>query len=377
MTPRERLLTVLRGGIPDHVPCSPDTSQMIPARLIGGPVYNISLFQDPPPWKAYIDCIKHFGFDGMLDWALIEFEEEKDSNKPEWKTAIVHQTEDRIYTQEYTMENGKPVWSERLTAHFRDNPPHRRLLPSVAGFPDIPERWAPLELPQERPTGEALLRLMKREMGEHGLIGAWCGTSRLLGTAEDVIDFASNPSKWIEKSEKMLQQAERRFELLMRCDPKPDFICCGSSGSLIFQTPQIFRMLALPIIQRMTQLAKQAGIPSHIHSCGPERALVEICVNETDLTVIDPLEIPPMGDSNLAEIKRLFGDRLVLKGNLHTSDVMLRGTPDEVRAASRQAIDDAAAGGKYILSTGDQAPRDTPDENIYAMMETAREYGKY
>jgi uroporphyrinogen decarboxylase len=114
-----------------------------------------------------------------------------------------------------------------------------------------------------------------------------------------------------------------------------------------------------------------------VHSCGPEKALVKIMAEETDLTVIDPLEIAPMGDCDLAEIKRLYGHKLTLKGNLHTTQVMLRGTPEEVAAASRQAIDDAAAGGRFILSTGDQCGRDTPDANLRAMVETARSYGKY
>jgi len=98
---------------------------------------------------------------------------------------------------------------------------------------------------------------------------------------------------------------------------------------------------------------------------------------ETDLTVIDPLEPPPMGDCDLAEIKRLYGEKIVLKGNLHTTDVMLRGSAADVAAASRQAIDAAAGGGRFILSTGDQCGRDTPDENIRAMIETARTYGEY
>ena len=84
-----------------------------------------------------------------------------------------------------------------------------------------------------------------------------------------------------------------------------------------------------------------------------------------------------MGDCNLAEIKKLYGDKLILKGNLHTTDVMLDGTPDDVIEASKKAIDDAAEGGGFILSTGDQCGRDTPFENIHAMVETARTYGKY
>jgi uroporphyrinogen decarboxylase len=98
---------------------------------------------------------------------------------------------------------------------------------------------------------------------------------------------------------------------------------------------------------------------------------------ETNLTIIDPLEHRPMGDCDLAEIKRLYGNKIVLKGNLHTTDVMLRGTVDDVVRASKKAIDDAAAGGRYVLSTGDQCGRDTPDENIIAMVGTARSYGRY
>ena len=64
-------------------------------------------------------------------------------------------------------------------------------------------------------------------------------------------------------------------------------------------------------------------------------------------------------------------------GNLHTTEIMLKGTPDDVRRASKQAIDDAGAGGGFILSTGDQCGRDTPDANIHAMIEIARDYGRY
>jgi uroporphyrinogen decarboxylase len=106
-------------------------------------------------------------------------------------------------------------------------------------------------------------------------------------------------------------------------------------------------------------------------------ALAEIAANETDLDCIDPLETPPMGDCRLAEVKRRFGDRLCLKGNLHTTETMLARDPATVAEASRRAIEDAGEGGGFILSTGDQCGRDTPDENIFAMVETARAYGRY
>ena len=123
-------------------------------------------------------------------------------------------------------------------------------------------------------------------------------------------------------------------------------------------------------------MCKDAGIPSQVHCCGPEREMIKICAEETDLDSINPLEIPPMGDCNLKEIKEKFGKKLSLMGNLHTTEVMLRGTIKVVEETSKKAIDDAAEGGGFILSTGDQCGRDTPDENIYAMIKTARKYGR-
>ena len=147
--------------------------------------------------------------------------------------------------------------------------------------------------------------------------------------------------------------------------------------SAFLQTVDVFRQLAFPAVKRAIELATAAGIPTHVHSCGPEAQLVKIFAEETGLTIIDPLERPPMGDCDLAELKRLYGDMIVLKGNLHTTDVMLRGSVGDVVAASKKAIDDAAEGGRFVLSTGDQCGRDTPDDNIRAMVETARTYGRY
>ena len=56
---------------------------------------------------------------------------------------------------------------------------------------------------------------------------------------------------------------------------------------------------------------------------------------------------------------------------------MLRGSVKDVRRESLKAIRDAGAGGGFILSTGDQCGRDTPDENIREMVRVAEEFGNY
>lgn len=377
MTSRERLTAVLRGEIPDCVPVAPDTSNMIPVKMTGLPFWDVYLYKKMPQWKAYIDCVKYFDFDSLMDgYAEIRFDD-LEPERGEEKTAIVFQDEEKIITQNYRLANGRRFWSETVTVYSIDNPPVEDVPPEKMGLESEPVNYKELEGVYEWPSGEELLALVKREMGDHGLVGVSCGTSCLLHSEEDVFRYYDEPAYFYEMRDQILAETEARYHRLMQLETKPDFLCTGCSGSLIWQTPAIFRELALPIVKRVTDLAYADGMFTHVHSCGPEAELVEILANETHLTVIDPLEIPPMGNCNLKEIKQKFGDKIVLKGNLYTTDVMLNGTPEQVRDAAKRAIDDAAEGGGFILSTGDQCGRDTPKENLFAMIETARTYGKY
>ncbi len=279
-------------------------------------------------------------------------------------------------TREYCPETGE--WDKFIVVHTADNPPATNVYPDRIGLPDVPTEWEPVENVKEWPKGLALWKTIKTEMGEDGVVGMPSGMSTLLlENPEDIYAYFENPNPFFKKREIMEDRVEHRMKIIAELDEKPDFLFCGASGSLVFQSPEIFRELVLPLLQKTTRMAAELGIPTHVHSCGPETQLVKMAAEETDLTVIDPLEIPPMGDCNLAELKKLYGDKIVLKGNLHTTKVMLEGSVDDVVAASKQAIDDAAEGGGFILSTGDQCGRDTPDENLFAMVETARTYGMY
>ncbi len=84
-----------------------------------------------------------------------------------------------------------------------------------------------------------------------------------------------------------------------------------------------------------------------------------------------------MGDVDLDELKKVHGRRFAFMGNLHTTDVMLNGSAELVRQQALEAMRVAGCGGGFILSTGDQCGRDTPEENIFAMVEAARRYGRY
>jgi len=369
------MLTVLAGQLPDCVPVCPDFSNMIPARLTGKPFWDLYLYNDPPIWEAYIQCAKHFDIDVLMDgYFPLRF---PDPSQPEWEEFIVFRNPERIVTQKSYVDGGRRVWAEKVRVYHRSNPRSTEIDPVKLALPPTPEKFEPVELRREVDTGPRGFKRVKELLGDQGLIGVSVTSSCAISTEEELFRYVDNPDKHEQWAAERVAAAEKRFRQVMAMEVKPDFICVGGSGTLVLQTVEIFRKLALPAVQRAIELATAAGLPTHVHSCGPEKELVKIFAEETDLTVIDPLETPPMGDCDLAELKRIYGDKIVLKGNLHTTDVMLRGSADDVVAASKKAIDDAAAGGRFILSTGDQCGRDTPDENLRAMVRTARTYGRY
>ena len=375
MTNRERLLAVLRGEMPDCVPVSPDFSNMIPCKLTGKPFWDIYLFKDPPLWRAYIDAMKLFDNDGgfeLYDYGPVDV---VNGTRPETEERIVYRDSERIFTQAFDPRTGQ--WSARGISYSAVNPPVENVAPSLYGVPQPPREWEPVDA-KPQPEGYEAWLAIRDLVGNSGIVGMSSGFGTfVLGNEADVYSFHDNPGPWIEKIQRMTEDSLARLEAIARLPAKPDFLTCGGSGTLIFQTPGFVREHILPGLKRVTRRAAEIGIPTHIHSCGPEKALVDMVVKETDLTVIDPLEIPPMGDCTLGEMKRLYGERIVLKGNLHTTQVMLLGSRDDVVRASRKAIDDAGKGGRFILSTGDQCGRETPLENIRAMVETARTYGRY
>jgi uroporphyrinogen decarboxylase len=378
MTPRTRLETVLNGGIPDCVPVAPDFSNMIPARQTGKPFWELYLYHDPPIWEAYIETARYFDIDAVMDgYFPLQYPSDYDPCEPEWKRYIVHRGADRIITRQCHRMNGKRIWSETVDVYYSADPPTEGVRPSSVGLPQVPRTFEPLEGVKEVNTGPGGLGRVMELMGDQGLVGIELISSRALTSVEAIYDYYDHPELHEQWARERVEMVERRFRDIMEMDVKPDFICVGGSGTLVFQTMEIFKQLAYPAVKRGIELASEAGFHTHIHSCGPEKELVKLMAEETSLTVIDPLEIPPMGDCNLAELKKLYGGQIVLKGNLHTTNVMLNQDVNVVIEASKRAIDDAAEGGGFILSTGDQCGRDTPDANLFAMVETARTYGRY
>ncbi len=371
MTSRERLLTAFAHRQPDIVPIAPDID------LIGmrwwdekadKPWWNVYLYGDPPLRNVYVEANRRLGCD---IWDYFHGLQEDADVHPTRK--ILQKKEEGILVEYVTRT---PYGDLREVVEFpRDNPPWTR----ERLIKDIPSDWPKLRWVMEQRSWLPKLS-PEDDLGDSGVAEVtvdlfpdfWCSVR---GSERMLLDFYDFPEIMEEIFEFYLEYAIRRTEACIRA--RPDAILIqGSSSSMSLISPGIYRRYCLPIVKQVTRMCKRAGILSHQHTCGRSREVVEVNYDETDLDVMEPLEGNPTGNVDLREVKEKFGGKLCLKGNINTV-TLLKGTPEDVEREVRKAIEGAAKGGGFVLSTGDSPGRDTPDANIYRMVETGRKYGKY
>ncbi len=138
-------------------------------------------------------------------------------------------------------------------------------------------------------------------------------------------------------------------------------------------SPRQYQELFLPYIRSNVELTHSYGALYHYYDDGKMDRTLEFLA-DAGVDVIETLSPPPMGDVDLASAKARIGKRVCLKGNVDQVNVILPGTPAEIRAVVADTIRIGAPGGGFILSTSDSLRPETPPENVAAFFEAAREY---
>lgn len=378
MTPKERMLAACRKRVPDRVPAAPDISNYIPCRFTGKPFWDIYINENPPLWKAYLEAVKELGIDGWFIYGEPAFRYESDfywerntsitKYEHYWDVVdVLHTPDGPLQQKKVVQDYNPPTVVEKIVKDIKkDFSRFKHLYARAVGFEST------------------LFEYQKRELGELGIMCARIsvpGFPAYLGSFQGNLEsltyaYYDYPELFEELRQLHHNQAVSKATLIAESGIV-ESVLLGMSGGISLQSPELFDKLALPTIKAVTAILHEAGVVTGLHSCGKEYHIVKRCALETDLDYINPVEVPPMGDCNLADLKREFGGRIALMGNLHTSTIMLHGTPDDVRRESIKAIADAGMDGGFVLSTGDQCGFHTPLENLYEMVRTVEDIGCY
>jgi uroporphyrinogen decarboxylase len=138
-------------------------------------------------------------------------------------------------------------------------------------------------------------------------------------------------------------------------------------------SPRLFRELLKPGIREVVAAAKQEGGYAIKHTDGNIWSIINDFV-DCGYDCLGPLE--PGASMDLLEVKQRFGHRVCVLGQVDV-DLLCRGTVHDVQAATRRLIERVSPGGGFILSSGNSIISAVRPENYMAMIQTAREFGRY
>lgn len=138
-------------------------------------------------------------------------------------------------------------------------------------------------------------------------------------------------------------------------------------------SPSIWRDSFFPQLKAVCDLIHEGGGTANFYDDGRCMGAIDFFA-DAGIDVLQTLTPPPVGDVDLAEVKRRIGARVCLMGYVDLIYVLQRGTPELIEKTVKEAIETAGPTG-FILGTSDSIRDGTPLENVKAYFAAARKYG--
>jgi uroporphyrinogen decarboxylase len=202
-------------------------------------------------------------------------------------------------------------------------------------------------------------------------MGAW----QLMGFEQYCLHLVDDPdlvqsvTDWLGASQLAVLEMVLQYDCVGTVWLPDDL--CYNSGPVV--SPRIYRRYVYPWYVKIVDRCHQAGIPVGLHSDGDLTRLLPDLV-ACGFDAIHPFE-PPMND--IVAVKRQWGDRIAVAGNIDLKETLCKGAPDDVWAEVREKAAALAPGGGWLLGSSNSIPDFVPVENYRALLAAGLEYGKY
>lgn len=144
-----------------------------------------------------------------------------------------------------------------------------------------------------------------------------------------------------------------------------------------FISRRALRDLYLPFYRQINDwIHRHTTWKTFIHSCGCIRPFINDFI-DAGFDILNPVQTSA-ARMDPRDLKAEFGERIVFwGGGIDTQHTLPFGTADEVRQQVRQRIEIFGPGGGFVFNPIHNIQAQVPVENLLALYETVREYGRY
>lgn len=340
MTPRERMTAFARGEQIDRLPCLPLISDHA-SRLIGETVSRCS-HSARLMVEAQLAAFRRYRPDGLgIGPGLFGVPE-------------------AMGTRLKFPEDGMPYVEDPILKDYSD----------LGKLPPA-DPWKDGRLPLYLEA----LKILNDQIGSEVVVGGYAGgpftaAGALRGTDRFLRDLHREPAMVHHLLQLATQSILNYIDAVCDLGLKPGLGDPTASGSLI--SARMFREFAKPYLKQCAdRIIERCGSGPTLHICGDTSKIW------TDMVDTGAAILSLDNVIDLEEAKRAVGHRVCLEGNVRPVDTLMKGTREQVLQEAKECIRKTYDSPKgYILASGCGLPWATPPENVIALMDAARLYGR-
>lgn len=195
------------------------------------------------------------------------------------------------------------------------------------------------------------------------------------GTMEDLaVELTDEPERVHERLRRDAEWAKEFGRRQVDAGAEALTMCadyCFNQGP--FLSPRMFAEFVAPYLADIVSSHKKAGAFVIKHTDGDINPIVDQIV---DCGPHALHSLDPQGHVDIADIKRRYGSRICLCGNVNCA-LLQTGTDAEVEESARYALEHGMPGGGYIYCTSNVAFKGMALERYLMILDIRRRYGRY
>lgn len=241
--------------------------------------------------------------------------------------------------------------------------------------------WEKYQIPDPYAEGrfETLKEMVKRYKGRKAII---LQTRDVFAHPRDLLGYENFLVACLEQSDLVTDIIEKTLDHNIKIVQRAaelgaDLVYTGddlADTRRPLVSPRLWKKIFQPYFVKFVQAIHDAGLLYWKHSDGNLMPLLDMLV-EAGIDGIDPID--PLAGMDIAAIKRDYGDRVAIKGNVDCAYLLVSGTPEQVESAVKYCLRVAAPGGGYALSSSNTIHSGVKPELYLAMRNALRKYGTY
>jgi uroporphyrinogen-III decarboxylase len=209
-----------------------------------------------------------------------------------------------------------------------------------------------------------------QELGEEryvaGTTGGMTALTLLGGTENGLMMYPLQPDVVMAANRRSVAMQNQRDDFYIRPEVPGVLMeqdMAGSNGPLI--SPQMFQEMCYSFMKERITHVKQLVPQVIFHNCGNNIPLMEMFI---DCGIDCYQSLQTTAGMEVGRLKEMFGNRLCFWGGIPV-EILIKGTPEDVRKTVRTAMERGAPGGGFILGPSHSVAMNTTYENFMAMLD--------